>query len=42
MPSGGPDTVLKVLQTYVPSFKKLNATIDLSKTYTNDFAEKAS
>ncbi|HVH64394.1 MAG TPA: ABC transporter substrate-binding protein [Candidatus Acidoferrum sp.] len=40
MPSGGPETVLKVLQTYVPSFKGKNA--DLSKTYTNDFADKAS
>ena len=40
MPSGGPETVLKVLQTYVPSFKGKSA--DLSKTYTNEFANKAS
>jgi NitT/TauT family transport system substrate-binding protein len=40
MPSGGPETVLKVLQTFVPSFKGKSA--DLSKTYTNEFANKAS
>ena len=42
MPSGGPATVLNVLKTYVPSSKRQNATIDLSKTYTNEFADKAS
>jgi sulfonate transport system substrate-binding protein len=40
MPADGPQTVLTVLQTYVPSFK--NQTADLSKTYTNQFADKAS
>ena len=39
MPAGGPDTVLKVEQNYVSSFKGKSA--DLSKTYTNDFAAKA-
>jgi len=40
MPADGPQTVLNVLQTYVPSFK--GKTADLSKTYTNEFADKAS
>jgi NitT/TauT family transport system substrate-binding protein len=40
MPAGGPETVLKVEQNYVSSFK--GKTADLSKTYTNDFAAKAS
>jgi NitT/TauT family transport system substrate-binding protein len=40
MPADGPQTVLNVLQTYVPSFK--GQTADLSKTYTNEFADKAS
>jgi NitT/TauT family transport system substrate-binding protein len=40
MPTGGPETVLKVEQNYVSSFKGKNA--DLGKTYTNDFASKAS
>ncbi len=40
MPAGGPETVLKVEQTYVSSFK--GKTADLGKTYTNDFANKAS
>jgi NitT/TauT family transport system substrate-binding protein len=40
MPQGGPETVLSVLQNYVSSFK--GKTADLSKTYTNDFANKAS
>ena len=40
MPAGGPETVLKVEQNYVSSFK--GKTADLSKTYTNDFANKAS
>ena len=41
MPASGPQTVLSVLQNYVSSFGK-NTTVDLSKTYTNDFADKAS
>ena len=40
MPSGGPETVLKVEQNYVANFK--GKTADLSKTYTNEFANKAS
>jgi NitT/TauT family transport system substrate-binding protein len=40
MPAGGPETVLKIEQNYVASFK--GKTADLSKTYTNDFASKAS
>jgi NitT/TauT family transport system substrate-binding protein len=40
MPAGGPDTVLKIMQNYVSSFR--GKTADLSKTYTNDFASKAS
>ena len=40
MPADGPQTVLNVLQTYVPSFK--GKTADLSKSYTNEFADKAS
>jgi NitT/TauT family transport system substrate-binding protein len=39
MPSGGPQTVLKIEQDYVSSFKGKSA--DLSKTYTNTFADKA-
>jgi len=39
MPSAGPQTVLSVLQTYVSSFKGQSA--DLSKTFTNEFADKA-
>jgi NitT/TauT family transport system substrate-binding protein len=39
MPAGGPETVLKVEQNYVSTFK--GKTADLSKTYTNDFAAKA-
>ena len=39
MPIGGPETVLKIEQNYVSSFK--GKTADLSKTYTNDFASKA-
>jgi NitT/TauT family transport system substrate-binding protein len=39
MPSGGPATVLKVEQNYVDSFK--GKTAELSKTYTNTFADKA-
>jgi NitT/TauT family transport system substrate-binding protein len=40
MPAAGPDTVLKIEQNYVASFK--GKTADLSKTYTNEFASKAS
>ena len=40
MPSGGPDTVLKIEQQFVSTFKGKNA--DLSKTYTTEFASKAS
>ena len=40
MPAAGPQTVLSVLQNYVSSFK--GKTVDLSKTYTNEFADKAS
>jgi sulfonate transport system substrate-binding protein len=40
MPTGGPQTVLKVEQSFVSNFK--GKTADLSKTYTNDFADKAS
>ena len=40
MPAGGPETVLKIEQNYVSSFK--GKTADLTKTYTNDFANKAS
>lgn len=36
MPSSGPDTVYQVEKNYVPSMK--GASIDLSKTYTNEFA----
>ncbi len=40
MPASGPDTVYKIEQQFVSSFKGKSA--DLSKTYTNDFANKAS
>jgi NitT/TauT family transport system substrate-binding protein len=39
MPSGGPETVLKIEQSYVSNFK--GKTADLSKTYTNEFANRA-
>jgi len=39
MPTGGPATVLKVLNAFDPSVK--GHTIDLSKTYTTEFATKA-
>jgi len=39
MPTGGPDTVLSILQKYVSSFK--GKTANLSQTYTNEFADKA-
>jgi len=41
MPASGPQTVLSVLQNFVSSFGK-STTVDLSKTYTNEFAGKAS
>jgi NitT/TauT family transport system substrate-binding protein len=40
MPQGGPETVLKIDQDFVASMK--GKTADLSKTYTNEFAGKAS
>jgi NitT/TauT family transport system substrate-binding protein len=40
MPAAGPQTVLSILQNYVSSFKGKNA--NLSETYTNEFANKAS
>jgi NitT/TauT family transport system substrate-binding protein len=40
MPAGGPETVLKIQQNYVPSFS--GKTSNLSETYTNQFADKAS
>ena len=39
MPSGGPETVLKVLSAFDPTVK--GHQIDLSKTYTTAFAEQA-
>ncbi|MDQ6721438.1 MAG: ABC transporter substrate-binding protein [Candidatus Dormibacteraeota bacterium] len=39
MPVGGPETVLSILQKYVSSFK--GKTANLSETYTNEFADKA-
>jgi NitT/TauT family transport system substrate-binding protein len=39
MPSGGPETVLKVLNAFDPSVK--GRKIDLGKTYTTEFARKA-
>ncbi|TMC96568.1 MAG: ABC transporter substrate-binding protein [Chloroflexi bacterium] len=40
MPAGGPETVMKIQQNYVPSFK--GKTSNLSETYTNQFADAAS
>jgi NitT/TauT family transport system substrate-binding protein len=40
MPSAGPSTVLGILQNYVSSDKGIS--VNLSETYTNDFASKAS
>src|ERR1700716_1215895 len=37
MPAGGPETVMKIDQQYVPSFK--GKTANLSETYTNYFAD---
>jgi NitT/TauT family transport system substrate-binding protein len=39
MPAGGPENVLKIEQNFVSSFK--GKTADVSKTYTNTFADKA-
>jgi NitT/TauT family transport system substrate-binding protein len=39
MPQGGPETVLKVLSSFDPAVKGKN--INLSKTYTTQFAQKA-
>jgi NitT/TauT family transport system substrate-binding protein len=39
MPKGGPETVLKVLQSFDPAVK--GKSIDLSKTYTTQFVDKA-
>src|SRR3989442_7394112 len=40
MPAGRPATLMKIHHAYVPSFKGKNA--NLSETYTNEFANKAS
>ncbi|MGI5438185.1 ABC transporter substrate-binding protein [Streptomyces shenzhenensis] len=39
MPQNGPETVEKVLKAFNPNIK--NAQVDLSKTYTTEFVEKA-
>ncbi|MFI1166414.1 ABC transporter substrate-binding protein [Streptomyces sp. NPDC020801] len=39
MPAGGPQTVEKVLKAFNPDIK--NAKVDVSKTYTTEFVEKA-
>lgn len=39
MPADGPRTVYKVLATFDPTVK--GHSVDLSKTYTNDFVNKA-
>lgn len=39
MPSGGPETVNQIEVNYVPSMK--GKSVDLSKTFTNEFADKA-
>ncbi|NEB91679.1 ABC transporter substrate-binding protein [Streptomyces bauhiniae] len=39
MPARGPETVEKVLKAFSPNIK--NADVDLDKTYTTEFAEKA-
>jgi NitT/TauT family transport system substrate-binding protein len=39
MPSGGPETVQKIQQQFVPSYKGKSA--NLSQTYTNEFANNA-
>ena len=40
MPAGGPETVQKIQQQFVSSYKGKSA--NLSETYTNEFADKAS
>lgn len=40
MPAGGPENVQKIQQQFVPSYKGKSA--NLSETYTNEFADKAS
>jgi NitT/TauT family transport system substrate-binding protein len=40
MPTGGPETVQRIQQQFVASFKGKSA--NLSETYTNEFASKAS
>jgi len=40
MPAGGPETVQKIQQRFVSSYKGQSA--NLSETYTNEFADKAS
>src|SRR5579872_1661689 len=40
MPAGGPETVQKIQQQFVASYKGQSA--NLSQTYTNEFADKAS
>ena len=39
MPADGPATVEKVLKAFNPNIK--NADVDLSKTYTTEFVDKA-
>jgi NitT/TauT family transport system substrate-binding protein len=39
MPENGPETVEKVLKAFNPNIK--NAKVDLSRTYTTEFVEKA-
>lgn len=41
MPEGGPDTVLDVLGTFSDPVKAKKDSLDLSKTYTTKFVEKA-
>ena len=41
MPDGGPDTVLDVLGTFSDDVKSKKDSIDLTKTYTTQFSEKA-
>jgi NitT/TauT family transport system substrate-binding protein len=41
MPKGGPETVLDVLGTFSDPVKAKRDSLDLSKTYTTQFAEKA-
>ncbi|WP_255410292.1 hypothetical protein [Amycolatopsis sp. CA-128772] len=39
MPQGGPQTVLNVLSSFDPNVKGHN--VDLTKTYTTEFAQQA-